>query len=216
MRRRLWLSAVGVGLLAVALPAAGIPPRPGDIRPPTPPAEISGAEALLDDRARAGAPAGDREAGRHPSSRKGPGKGGAPAAVRGTLGVPSGRPYPLDRGERFTWAGYRPASGSGLFPLSGVAELGFMEARGELPASEPAGRVPPLPADFSPNVLVSQDLSSMPHNETSVAINPRDPNNIVVGANDYRFGFGTSGFYATTDGGKTWRDGLLPSPSVYF
>ncbi len=210
MRRRLWLCVVGVALLTAALPAAGVP-----LRPPTPPIEVPGAESLKGERPRGavpGAPAGDRrEDKRRPSSKKGTEQGG----VRAPSGR-AGRPYPLGRGERFTWARYRPASGSGLFPLSGAAELGFMEAQGELSAAGPAGSVPPLPANFGPNVLVSQDLSSMPHNETSVAINPRDPNNIVVGANDYRLGFGTSGFYATTDGGKIWRDGVLPAPTVYF
>jgi hypothetical protein len=220
MGRRLWLLAVGIVVVMAALPAAGVP----SIRPPAPPVEVPGTEDLKGDRIRDAVPgtsAGDRrEAGSRPSTKKGAQKAGGRTSsghAQRASGRGSGRPYRIGRGERFTWAKYRPASGSGLFPLSGTAELGFMEARGELPATQPAGTVAPLPANFGPNILVSQDLSSMPHNETSVAINPKDPNNIVVGANDYRMGGpGGSGFYATTDGGKTWYDGLLPFPSVYF
>lgn len=127
-----------------------------------------------------------------------------------------GRTYPLAPGEQFTWARYRPADGSGLAPLSGTAEMAFMEGQGEAAEAVPSGVIPALPASFAPNILVSQDLSSAPHNETAVAVNPRNSDNIVVGANDYRMGFGSSGFYASLDGGRTWRDGILPFPSVYF
>jgi len=54
-------------------------------------------------------------------------------------------------------------------------------------------------------------------NETTIAVNPNDPNNIVAGANDYRL-FNTrvgrndsSGFaYTSMDGGKTWVNVMLP------
>ena len=38
--------------------------------------------------------------------------------------------------------------------------------------------------------------------------------NIVGGANDYRLGWGTSGFYASTDNGEHWYDGIIPFPSL--
>ncbi len=60
----------------------------------------------------------------------------------------------------------------------------------------------------------NQDTSCFPQNETSIAINPRNPRNVVGGANDYRLGWGTSGFYASTDGGQRWRDGIIPFPSL--
>lgn len=54
-------------------------------------------------------------------------------------------------------------------------------------------------------------------NETSIAVNPEDPDNLVMGANDYRlFVSKTSrfepsgGVYRSTDGGRTWTVGLLP------
>ncbi len=53
------------------------------------------------------------------------------------------------------------------------------------------------------------------NNEPTVAVNPLDPNNIVVAANDYnapRLGPGDSwvGFYTSHDGGKTWSTGFVP------
>jgi hypothetical protein len=60
----------------------------------------------------------------------------------------------------------------------------------------------------------NQDYSCFPQNETSVDVNPRRNQNIVGGANDYRLGTGSSGFYASTDGGKNWYDGIIPFPSA--
>jgi hypothetical protein len=61
---------------------------------------------------------------------------------------------------------------------------------------------------------VNQDFSCMPQDETAVDQNPKFRNNILAGANDYRLGWGTSGFYATTDKGAHWYDGITPFPSL--
>jgi hypothetical protein len=58
---------------------------------------------------------------------------------------------------------------------------------------------------------------STPQNETTVAVNPFNPRNIVAGSNDYRI-FNSrenrndaSGWaYTSLDGGKTWKNVLLP------
>jgi hypothetical protein len=72
-----------------------------------------------------------------------------------------------------------------------------------------------------PNVVVvNQDHGGAPQNETSVAVDPNNPNRIVAGANDYVTGTwdcflapgfpcsaiadGYSGSYFSNDGGKTW------------
>lgn len=64
------------------------------------------------------------------------------------------------------------------------------------------------------NVRANQDYSCFPQDETSLDINPQNGKNIVGGANDYRLGWGTSGFYASTDNGKHWYDGIIPFPSL--
>ena len=64
------------------------------------------------------------------------------------------------------------------------------------------------------NVRANQDYSCMPQDETALDINPVEKRNIVGGANDYRLGWGTSGFYASTDNGNHWYDGITPFPSL--
>ena len=59
----------------------------------------------------------------------------------------------------------------------------------------------------------NQDYACFPQDETSIAVNPTNPKNAIGGANDYRLGWGTSGFYATTDGGNHWSDGIKPFPT---
>ena len=58
------------------------------------------------------------------------------------------------------------------------------------------------------------EYSCFPHNETSIAVNPTNPRNAVAGANDYRLGWGTSGFYSTTDNGNNWYTQIIPFPSL--
>jgi hypothetical protein len=69
-------------------------------------------------------------------------------------------------------------------------------------------------SERSGDIRLNQDYACSPQNETSIAINPRAPRNVLGGANDYRLGYGTSGFYASTDGGRTFYDGIIPVPSV--
>src|SRR5881396_3102577 len=51
-------------------------------------------------------------------------------------------------------------------------------------------------------------------NEPTVAINPRHPNIVVAGSNDYCAqivnGDVWTGYYRSTDGGSTWQDSLVP------
>ena len=61
---------------------------------------------------------------------------------------------------------------------------------------------------------LNQDFSCMPQDETVVDQNPKASGNYIAGANDYRLGWGTSGFYATTDKGAHWYDGITPFPST--
>ncbi|MGN6429890.1 MAG: hypothetical protein ACTHNB_04040 [Gaiellaceae bacterium] len=69
-------------------------------------------------------------------------------------------------------------------------------------------------SDTGSNIRVNQDYSCMPQDETSLDINPQDKSNIIGGANDYRLGWGTSGFYASSNNGNKWYDGITPFPSL--
>ena len=71
----------------------------------------------------------------------------------------------------------------------------------------------------APDVTVNQDTAGAPQNETSIAVDPNNPNRVVASANDYvtrtwsctisgtpcsALGDGYSGTYFSNDGGKTW------------
>ena len=47
-------------------------------------------------------------------------------------------------------------------------------------------------------------------NEPSVAVNPLDPDNVIIGQNDYRNGDGACGVNFSLDGGRRWGSGLVP------
>jgi hypothetical protein len=70
-----------------------------------------------------------------------------------------------------------------------------------------------------PAVTVNQDVAGAPQNETSIAVDPNNPNRVVGGANDYvartwscsisgtpcsALADGYSGTYFSNDGGQTW------------
>ena len=63
-----------------------------------------------------------------------------------------------------------------------------------------------------------------PHNETSIAVNPTDPKNMIGGANDYQLGINPGGHvtesvlsraHVTVDGGRTWSTFPVYSNSAY-
>ena len=49
------------------------------------------------------------------------------------------------------------------------------------------------------DIRLNQDYACMPQDEMSIAVNPTDTDNVFGSANDYRLGWGSSGFYVTTD-----------------
>jgi len=57
---------------------------------------------------------------------------------------------------------------------------------------------------FSRNILITRDFSPIPfQTEPSIAINPKDPEHLVLGVVDYNFPGLTS--YTSIDGGATWE-----------
>jgi hypothetical protein len=113
------------------------------------------------------------------------------------------------------------------FEMSGVAELRDVEFGTDLTECPQAG----IRRDEKPlrqlerdqverlsergnDIRVNQDYSCFPQDEMSIAVNPRNARNIASGANDYRQGWASSGFYSSTDNGKSWYDGWIPFPSL--
>ncbi len=66
------------------------------------------------------------------------------------------------------------------------------------------------------NFLVTKDPRNQPQVEPSIAIDPRNADVVVAGANDMRLFEGSflpsgwAGFYRSTDGGRTWANTLIP------
>jgi hypothetical protein len=74
------------------------------------------------------------------------------------------------------------------------------------------------------NANTDCESSAGPHNETSIAVNPKDNTNIIGGANDYQLGINSGGHvtetilsraHVTFDGGLTWSMYPLFSSSTY-
>ncbi len=94
---------------------------------------------------------------------------------------------------------------------------GLSSPSGSSPVLQSAGAgalVPyrdPAPA-FSTNHLITRDFSSHPYQtEPSIAVDPSDPEHIVLGTIDYNFPSMSS--YVSYDAGETW-DGPFQSPYV--
>src|SRR3989449_2266300 len=78
-----------------------------------------------------------------------------------------------------------------------------------LPGTSSAGGNTPVPVTFGPNIDLN--VNNVPQRETTVAVNPKDPKNIVVGNIDRFSSRNTNSFSFTTDGGQTWTlGGLVP------
>ncbi len=74
------------------------------------------------------------------------------------------------------------------------------------------------------NVNTNCEPTAGPHNETSIAVNPTNPLNMIGGANDYAIDLNTVGkvsevilsqAHTTFDGGKTWADYPVASNAGY-
>ena len=107
----------------------------------------------------------------------------------------------------------------------------FIEEEAEEEDALPVPGAPPITPTFvlsspldgdsivPPDVTVNQDTAGAPQNETSIAVDPNNPNRVVGGANDYvartwtcyisgtpcsALADGYSGTYFSNNGGATW------------
>ncbi|HEX9030263.1 MAG TPA: sialidase family protein [Streptosporangiaceae bacterium] len=119
--------------------------------------------------------------------------------------------------------------------LNGTAGLqvrfsAFIQQEAIDPSASQASATPITPANvlsspldgtsvLSPDVTVNQDTAAAPQNETAIAVNPNNPQQLVAAANDYvtrtwsctvsgtpcsALGDGYSGTYASSNGGASW------------
>jgi hypothetical protein len=94
---------------------------------------------------------------------------------------------------------------------------------GSQPGAKPGTAICTTPPSTAVNVNTDCERNA-PHNETSIAVNPTNHNNMIGGANDYQLGVNPGGHvsetllsraHVTFDGGRTWSEFPLNSNSAY-
>ncbi|MDQ1512871.1 MAG: hypothetical protein QOC59_713 [Microbacteriaceae bacterium] len=110
-----------------------------------------------------------------------------------------------------------------LHNVTGAAAPVTGAALGQGAQTKPGAAICSTPTQTGANVNTDCDGAN-PHNETSIAVNPTNPDNIIGGANDYQLRLNSGGHVAesvlsrahvTTDGGRTWREYPINSNSTY-
>jgi hypothetical protein len=71
------------------------------------------------------------------------------------------------------------------------------------------------PWEAPSNIKINQDVTTQLQNEEQVAVNPKDPDNLVAVWRDFRLGYRRVGWGYTFDGGQTWEEGGLLSGTPY-
>jgi hypothetical protein len=105
-------------------------------------------------------------------------------------------------------------------PNAGINAAAGIAQANEVEPIEPDAKTLGCSDRSGTNVRVNQECTNttrtdllgrgQSQNETVVAVNPTDPDNLLFGQNDYRNGDGSCGFDYAFDGGKRFGDGLLP------
>ena len=96
-----------------------------------------------------------------------------------------------------------------LSPALGPANASPQSSGNNSPALQAGGGAALVPyrdpsAKFSRNILIPTDFSSSPfQTEPSIAVDPKDPDHLLVGEIDYNFRSMVS--YSSIDGGATWQ-----------
>jgi hypothetical protein len=119
--------------------------------------------------------------------------------------------------------------GEGLQPIEFVHNVNDAPAPvtgavfGTAPSTKTGTAICTTPTQTTANVNTDCDGVN-PHNETSIAVNPTNPQNILGGANDYQLGLNPGGHVGETilsrahvsfDGGRTWAEYPIRSNSSY-
>ncbi|HMG94699.1 MAG TPA: hypothetical protein VK565_00265, partial [Gemmatimonadaceae bacterium] len=90
------------------------------------------------------------------------------------------------------------------------------ESQSERPTAPDGARLAQLSGSGATVVDVGNDTTAQ--NETPIAVNPTNPQNFIVGANDWNYNDGCA-VNASFDGGKTWTptvpNGFLPGVTKY-
>ncbi|MGI8587543.1 MAG: sialidase family protein [Chloroflexia bacterium] len=84
-----------------------------------------------------------------------------------------------------------------------------LPALAQIATSKSAAPTSPPHAEFSPNLRVNQTTTDQ-QQEPTLAINPKDPQKMIVAAKDWREGRKEVWHYHSSDGGRTWADVHLP------
>lgn len=94
---------------------------------------------------------------------------------------------------------------------------------GSASATKPGQAICTTPTSAAPNVNTDCEENG-PHNETSIAVDPTDPNHLIGGVNDYQLSINPGGHitesilsraHVSFDGGRTWTEYPLYSNSAY-
>jgi hypothetical protein len=68
-----------------------------------------------------------------------------------------------------------------------------------------------ISGDPTANINLRCDNQFLPLAETAIAVDPTNPNHLLVGANDFIAGSSLIGFFVSFDGGATWTSGHIPA-----
>jgi hypothetical protein len=112
--------------------------------------------------------------------------------------------------------------------LSGYAALELNPGESGNGGGKPSNYVPrgtdSCPVNSNSNIKVNQNCLNLTdadlqgrgqaQNETAIAINPMDTNDIIAASNDYRRGDGNCYNEFSVDSGRTWQDSTLPNGFV--
>ncbi len=97
--------------------------------------------------------------------------------------------------------------------LASIGLLVTLAAGSLLSGAAPARAAAPFGGKV---VLVNQDATTLDQNETTIAINPTNPRNLVAGSITFETGAGECAAYASTDRGKTWTHQVLPNAAGFL